>query len=44
MLLIKGTAYPCADDYLNSNIKECRSIVREEALYLTMLSAVTPTL
>ena len=24
--------------------KECRSIVREEALYLTMLSAVTPTL
>ena len=25
-------------------VKECRSIVREEALYLTMLSAVTPTL
>ena len=25
-------------------MKECRSTVREEALYLTMLSAVTPTL
>ena len=29
------------NDYCN--IKECRSIVRDETLYLTMLSAVTPT-
>ena len=27
-----------------NNSKECRSTVREEALYQTMLSAVTPTL
>ena len=29
---------------LNDVVKECRSTVREEALCLTMLSAVTPTL
>ena len=30
--------------FLDRVVKECCSTVREEALYLTMLLAVTPTL
>ena len=36
--------YPNDSLQTESGHKECRSTVREEALYQTMLSAVTPTL